>query len=245
MITSYNHLFIDLIQFLNQFVLLSHFQQQRETVNQEFDKRQCLYAGFDPTADSLHFGNLLVLTTLIRFLRDGHQVICLIGNATIQIGGDPSDKASQRSAIDKATIEYNSNKISGLISSIFSNHFKYFWKKDEKTKDLELKDPIILENSSWYERMNVIDFFANIGKITKLKGLMSKKFVENRVKTEAGLTFSEFSYQIFQSYDWYHLMNKFDCRFQVCVQVIYLSQMFDYQIVSFLKYTDWWYRSDR
>lgn len=142
-------------------------------------------------------------------------MICLIGKATIQIGGDPSDKAHERPVIDPKTVEFNSNKISGCISAIFSNHYKYFWSKDEKSKALELKEPIILENLPWYQNMNVIDFFANIGRQVKLKNLLSKKFVEQRSKMEAGLTYSEFSYQIFQSYDWYMLFNRYNCKFQV------------------------------
>lgn len=186
----------------------------RESINSEFNKSQCLYAGFDPTADSLHFGNLLVLTTLIRFLRDGHQVICLVGNATVQIG-DPSDKHDQRPSIDSETVEYNTNKISGSISSIFSNHYKYFWTKNKDTKDQPLKEPIIVHNLNWYKDLNVIDFFSNIGRSIRLTNLLSKKFVENRFQQHLGLSYSEFSYQIFQSYDWFNLLNRYNCRFQI------------------------------
>lgn len=186
----------------------------REGVNEEFGRPQCLYAGFDPTADSLHFGNLLVLTTLLRFLRDGHQVICLIGDATVRIG-DPSDKYSERPSIDPDTVEFNANKISATISSIFANHYKYFWKHDKATANLPIHEPIIVRNLNWYRELNVIDFFSNVGKAIRLTNLLSKKFVEQRADAHLGLSYSEFSYQIFQSYDWFHLLNKYNCRFQV------------------------------
>lgn len=141
-------------------------------------------------------------------------MICLIGNATVRIG-DPSDKTQERPSIDPDTVEYNTNKISGLISSIFSNHYKYFWSKDNRTKNQEINEPIIVHNLNWYSKLNVIDFFSNVGRTIRINNLLSKKFVEERAKQYAGLSYAEFSYQIFQSYDWYHLLNKYNCRFQV------------------------------
>lgn len=155
-----------------------------------------------------------MLTTLLRFLRDGHQVICLIGDATVRIG-DPSDKYTERPSIDVDTVEYNANKISATISSIFSNHYKYFWKRSEATAQRPIQEPIIVRNANWYRELNVVDFFSSVGKAIRLSNLLSKKFVEQRADAHLGLSYSEFSYQIFQSYDWFHLLNKFNCRFQV------------------------------
>ena len=147
-------------------------------------------------------------------MREGHQVICLIGNATVRIG-DPSDKNDERPSIDLDTIEYNTNKISASISSIFSNHFKYIWKRNELTEGKELKEPIVVYNQNWYGDLNVIDFFSSVGRSIRLNKLLSKKFVEQRIESKTGLSYSEFSYQIFQSYDWFHLLAKHNCRFQL------------------------------
>ena len=91
------------------------------------EEPQTLYAGFDPTADSLHFGNLLVLMTLLRFVREGHRVICLIGDATASLG-DPSGRLSERPQISQEVIDKNVEGVSSDINKLFANHLKYFWK---------------------------------------------------------------------------------------------------------------------
>jgi tyrosyl-tRNA synthetase len=99
---------------------------------------QTLYAGFDPTADSLHFGNLLVLIALLRFVRKGHRVICLIGDATVSLG-DPSGRLDERPEIAKEVIDNNIEGVSSDISKVFANHFKYFWKPHSNSA---LHDPM-------------------------------------------------------------------------------------------------------
>lgn len=103
-------------------------------------KPQTIYAGFDPTADSLHVGNLLIITTLIRFLREGHQVICLIGDGTASIG-DPSGKSTERPLMTQEEINRNADGISSDLNKIFANHFKYFWKRSSNHKT-ELREPM-------------------------------------------------------------------------------------------------------
>lgn len=176
-------------------------------------KPQCVYAGFDPTADGLHFGNLLVLMSLLHMLRNGHRVICLIGDATACIG-DPSDKKGERPQLQPDTILANSSAVAGDISRIFANHRKYFWKAETNKFD-ELEDPIILHNNDWYRKKNVIDFVGQVGRRLRMTDMLSRKFVADRVKSREGLSFTEFSYQVFQGYDWLHLFNTYDCRFQV------------------------------
>jgi len=90
---------------------------------------QCVYAGFDPTADSLHIGNLLVIVALLHCQRAGHQVIALIGGATAMIG-DPSGKNSERSALPEETVNKNSETISENLLRIFQNHEQYIWEKN-------------------------------------------------------------------------------------------------------------------
>lgn len=97
-----------------------------------------MYAGFDPTADSLHIGNLLVIMALIRLLRDGHRVICVVGDATAAIG-DPSGKSEERPLLDDDVIAINSDGVSSDLNKIFANHFKYFWKPNFNSP---LNDPM-------------------------------------------------------------------------------------------------------
>ena len=97
---------------------------------------QTVYAGFDPTADSLHIGNLLVLINLLHWQRSGHQVIALIGGATAQIG-DPSGKLSERDKMKAHLVEENTEKIENCIKNIFDNHLEYFCDKGETHKNIQ------------------------------------------------------------------------------------------------------------
>ena len=99
------------------------------------EKPQTFYAGFDATADSLHLGNLITLITLIHVLREGHRVICVIGDATALIG-DPSGKSGERPLLSEEEVDRNAVQISSDISKVFSNHVKYFWKRDFKDKPI-------------------------------------------------------------------------------------------------------------
>lgn len=103
----------------------------RDNVNDLLSTKRTIYAGFDPTADSLHVGNLLVLIALLHLLRAGHRVIVLIGDATARIG-DPSGKTEDRPLIEKNLIQNYANSIENSVKRIFDNHRQYFWKTKEK-----------------------------------------------------------------------------------------------------------------
>lgn len=170
---------------------------------------QCVYAGFDPTADSLHVGNLLVLMNLLHWQRSGHQVIVLLGGATGQIG-DPSDRTTERTEINNMIMTENINSIRNNIENIFNNHELNFWQNNNK-----LKQPIVVNNIDWYKNINIIDFIRNVGKKFRLGTMMGRSSVQTRLNSENGMSFTEFSYSIFQAYDWLYLYNKYNCRFQI------------------------------
>ena len=170
---------------------------------------QCVYAGFDPTADSLHVGNLLVLMNLLHWQRAGHQVIALLGGATGLIG-DPSHRTSERTELNNLVANENITNIGTNIRTIFENHDKYFW----KDKDV-LKPPIIVNNLDWYRDVNVIDFIKGVGRHFRLGSMMGRTSVQSRLNSEGGMSFAEFTYQIFQAYDWVHLLKTNNCRFQI------------------------------
>lgn len=171
---------------------------------------QTVYAGFDPTASSLHIGNLLILINLIHWQRAGHQVIALIGEATAQVG-DPSGKTKDREKQDESLIRTNVKGIEKNIRKVFKNHEQYFW-KDRKDP---LKPPIIVNNLSWYKSLNVINFMNHIARSFRMGDMLKKQSVVSRLESEHGMSYTEFSYQIFQSYDWAHLYKEYGCRFQV------------------------------
>ena len=118
-----------------------------------------VYAGFDPTAPSLHVGNLLVLTSLLHFQRAGHRVVVLLGGATARIG-DPSGKNSEREELKEEVIVKNIHGIKCDIEKILSNHKQHFWSKERG----ELQEVEVVDNESWYKEMNIIDFLSSVGR---------------------------------------------------------------------------------
>ncbi|XP_053678741.1 tyrosine--tRNA ligase, mitochondrial [Anopheles nili] len=170
---------------------------------------QTLYAGFDPTADSLHVGNLLVILGLLHTQRAGHQPIALVGGATGLIG-DPSGRKSERQQLETATVQHNVECIKKQIETIFTNHQRLFW-----DKSVPLKPVLVVNNADWYQQYNFVDFMANVGRHFRMGAMLSRSSVQSRLNSESGMSFTEFSYQLFQAYDWLHLLRHHDCRFQL------------------------------
>ncbi|XP_044758945.1 tyrosine--tRNA ligase, mitochondrial [Coccinella septempunctata] len=171
---------------------------------------QCVYGGFDPTADSLHVGNLLILTNLIHWQRGGHQVIALVGGATAKIG-DPSGRTTERDPLTTKFVDDNVEGIHKNIKTIFENHEKHFWNEETK-KLLPVK---ILNNENWYKQISAVDLIGGAGRHLRMGTLISRTSVQTRLKSSEGMSFTEFSYQLFQAYDWLYLFQKHNCKFQV------------------------------
>ncbi|XP_012534545.1 tyrosine--tRNA ligase, mitochondrial [Monomorium pharaonis] len=181
-----------------------------EIVNLLNNSSQCVYAGFDPTADSLHIGNLLILMNLLHWQRAGHQVVALVGGATGLIG-DPSHRKSERVEMERYLIEENIKSIRKNIEMIFINHEDYFW-KNNKTP---LKPLIVVNNLEWYTNVNVIEFVRSIGKYFRMGTMLGRASVQSRLNSDTGMSFTEFTYQVFQAYDWLQLMKRYKCHFQI------------------------------
>ncbi|CAG5031836.1 unnamed protein product [Parnassius apollo] len=171
---------------------------------------QCVYAGFDPTANSLHVGNLLVIINLLHWQRGGHNVIALLGGATGHIG-DPSGRNTDRVALSNDVIQENIQCIKRNLETVFENHKKYIWPE----KGDKLKPVRIVNNESWYKEINSIQFVSDIGRNFRMGTMLLKQSVQSRINSEVGMSFTEFAYQIFQSYDWLHLLKEYDCKFQI------------------------------
>lgn len=147
-----------------------------------------LYIGFDPTADSLHLGSLVGIMILKWFEKFGHTPVVVLGGATGRIG-DPSGKSTERVLLDAETIEKNIERI--------RTHF-----------DLLLKKPRIVNNDSWFSKFSFIDFLRDIGKHFRVNVMLTKDSVKTRLQSEEGISFTEFSYQLLQAYDFYHLFQE-------------------------------------
>lgn len=157
------------------------------------------YIGFDPTADSLHIGSLVQIFLLVRLQMAGHTPIALVGGATGMIG-DPTGKAEERSL---------------LTEDILATNVKGIHKQLEKFLDFnaEQNPARIVNNYDWYKDFSLLDFLRKVGKHLTVNYMMSKDSVMRRMET--GLSFTEFSYQLIQGYDFYHLNQNYNCELQM------------------------------
>tara|TARA_B100000989_G_scaffold296264_1_gene279154 strand:+ start:774 stop:2048 length:1275 start_codon:yes stop_codon:yes gene_type:complete len=155
------------------------------------------YIGFDPTSDSLHIGNLVQIMTLVHFQNYGNTPIVLIGGATGMIG-DPSGKNKERNFLDVNTIDNNQNK----IKLQFEKFLKFSGKNAAS----------IVNNKTWFENFNLLDFLRDIGKNININYMMSKESVKNRL--ESGISFTEFTYQLIQGFDFLWLWENKNVRIQ-------------------------------
>lgn len=159
-----------------------------------------LYCGFDPTADSLHIGNLVPIVGLMRFQRSGNRPIALIGGGTGMIG-DPSGKSEERNLLGPEVLEYN---LKGIRYQL------------EKFLDFDAgpKSARMLNNAEWLNEVRLIDFFRDIGKHFSIGYMMAKESVKSRI-ADAGISYTEFSYMALQAYDFLHLFEQENCTLQI------------------------------
>ncbi|GJD08981.1 Tyrosine--tRNA ligase [Galdieria sulphuraria] len=153
-----------------------------------------IYVGFDPTAESLHIGNLLGIVILRWFQAHGHQPVVLLGGATGKIG-DPSGKSAERPLLDDETIAKNLQGIKRNFEQILVFSHDSF----------NPVEPIILNNDDWLGKMGFLEFLRDVGKYTRVGTMLGKESVRNRMNNEEGISFTEFSYQLLQAYDFVHL----------------------------------------
>ncbi len=161
------------------------------------------YVGFDPTADSLHIGSLVPIILLVHVGKFGHKPIALVGGATGMIG-DPSGKSDERNLLDEATLEKNVAGIKSVLSRFldFSSNQK--------------NAPILVNNYDWMKDFSFIDFAREVGKRITVNYMMAKDSVKKRINSEGdGMSFTEFTYQLIQGYDFQHLYKTHNCLLQM------------------------------
>jgi tyrosyl-tRNA synthetase len=175
-----------------------------ETENHLNEKKVSGYIGFDPTADSLHIGSLVQIMILMHFQRAGHRPIALLGGATGMIG-DPSGKSAERNLLNEETLDKNINGI--------KNQLARFLDFDASNENAAL----LVNNLDWMKGYSLIDFSRDIGKHITVNYMMSKDSVKKRLGSESqvGMSFTEFTYQLLQGYDFLHLYKNLDCTLQM------------------------------
>jgi len=159
-----------------------------EELVQAAQKPLKVYCGFDPTADSLHLGNLVGIIGLAWFQKFGATPYVILGGATGRIG-DPSGKSTERPLLDEATLQNNMSCLRVFFERIFG------------------EGCVILDNYDWFSKFSLIDFLRDIGKHFRVSSMLAKESVKARIESEEGISFTEFSYQILQGYD-FHYLNK-------------------------------------
>ncbi len=156
------------------------------------------YAGFDPTADSLHVGHLFVLISMARLQRMGHKPIAVLGGATGMIG-DPSGKSKERVLLTEDVIQHNVACIKKQIGLFL---------------DFDAGAQVV-NNMDWFRDYRFIPFLRDIGKLFRVSEMMNKESVQKRLSSDEGISFTEFSYQILQSYDFLKLFKEHGCTLQI------------------------------
>lgn len=160
------------------------------------------YIGFDPTSDSLHIGSLSQIMTLVRFQLCGHKPIALVGGATGMVG-DPSGKSAERNLLDEKTLSHNLDCIKKQLAK--------FLNFSSGTNSAE-----IVNNYDWFKTYSFLDFIRDAGKHITVNYMMAKDSVKKRIGGEGeGMSFTEFSYQLIQGFDFYHLWKEKKCLLQM------------------------------
>ena len=160
-----------------------------------------LYCGFDPTSDSLHVGHLMGQLTLRRFQLAGHNVIALAGGATGMIG-DPSGRSSERNLLTREQLNHNIACIKAQLSRLVDFH-------------AAANPARLVDNAEWTAPISFLDFLRDVGKHFTLNLMLAKDSVKSRLEGEGGISYTEFSYQLLQAYDFYHLREVFKCELQI------------------------------
>ncbi|GJZ08139.1 tyrosine--tRNA ligase, chloroplastic/mitochondrial [Tanacetum coccineum] len=158
-----------------------------------------VYCGFDPTAESLHLGNLIGIIVLSWFIRCGHSVVALVGGATGRVG-DPSGKSLERPELDIETLEKNISGISSTLVKILDG--------SENVK--------VLNNYDWWKDVKLLDFLRDVGRYARVNTMMNKESVKRRLESsDQGLSYTEFTYQLLQGYDFVHLFRNENVTVQI------------------------------
>ena len=161
------------------------------------------YIGFDPTSDSLHIGSLVPIILLVHLENFGHKPIALVGGATGMIG-DPSGKSDERNLLDEATLNHNVEGIKNVLSRFLDFNSS------------ASNAPILVNNYDWMKQLSFINFARDVGKRITVNYMMAKDSVKKRLSGEGeGMSFTEFTYQLIQGYDFYHLHKEYNCLLQM------------------------------
>ncbi|BEI90345.1 uncharacterized protein CcaverHIS019_0304150 [Cutaneotrichosporon cavernicola] len=169
------------------------------------------YAGIDPSASSLHVGNLLPLMGLLHLRARGHRPLALIGGATGMIG-DPSGRSTERNALSESELATNVAGITAQVHAFFERGTMYAEKRGYSPGEGGVQ---VVNNYEWFKGVGFLEFLRDVGKFARVNTMLSRESVKNRLNSDAGISFTEFSYQLLQAHDFATLYKNHDCRLQL------------------------------
>ncbi len=187
----------DIISDLEYRGLIDNFSN-KEKIQELLKTPQTIYCGFDPSAKSMHIGNFVMISLLMRLQKAGHRIIALVGGGTGMIG-DPSGKSKERAFLTEESVK---NNVEGL--------------KSQLSKFLDFSDPnkgIYLDNYQWLGKLTLLEYLRDVAKFFPINYMLSKDIVASRL--ESGISLTEFTYMTLQSYDFYKLYKEYGCKIQV------------------------------
>ncbi|KAK4703983.1 tyrosyl-tRNA synthetase, partial [Phenoliferia sp. Uapishka_3] len=189
-------------------------------VRKHVDQPTTVYLGVDPSARSLHVGNLLALIGLLHFRLEGHTSIALIGGATGSVG-DPSGRSTERNALSADILEANSKAITKQVTGFLERGVPFALSRTSKRHVEEMEDQKtfgcvkVTNNLEWLGGMSLLDFLSTVGKTARISTMLSRESVKSRLDSSSGLSFTEFSYQLLQAFDFLTLHQRHACTIQL------------------------------
>jgi len=171
-----------------------------------------VYAGVDATANSLHVGHLLPLMNLLHFYLHGHHSIGLVGRATASVG-DPSGRTTERDSIESKRLEGQFDKLWAQIGRFFESGRRYAIARGYDESKFGEKE--LLTNGEWLDKLGLVEFLATVGRHVRVGQMLARESVKARMESTLGINYAEFTYQLLQSYDFWHLHQTKGCRLQV------------------------------
>lgn len=196
----------DLLDELKLRGLMSQVSQPERVLHEKLadGQRLHLYCGADPTARSLHLGNIVPLMVMLNFYVRGHDVVALVGGATGRVG-DPSGRKTERDIMEEEARIENIGRIKVQLSRFFSNGLEYYGSRRGKDQDVVPGKLRVLDNYAWWKDVGMLDFLSRYGRHIRVQSMLARDSVSARLESAEGLGFNEFTYQILQAYDFYHL----------------------------------------
>lgn len=193
----------NVLQTLRERGLLAQVSQPEHVLQKKLEQGEkiSLYCGADPTAESLHLGNLLPLMVLLHFYIAGHDIFTLVGGATGKVG-DPSGRKTERAALEEQKRLDNVSRIQGQLKAFFDSGLEYY---NHKVGSAVCGQATHTNNLDWWQDIKMLDFLAQYGRHIRVQSMLSRDSVSSRIGSQDGLGFNEFAYQVLQAYDFFHL----------------------------------------